>query len=117
MTMNCPVHGAQVGYRYDGVLVCAVPSRDGGMCHRRLVPALRVSDRDREILTVEVAEEIAALRPVIAQANRMGVDWRPTFEKAAARHEAAAARGGHRGRVEAGWAVAHRLLLDEAAGQ
>jgi hypothetical protein len=36
----CPTHGPQVGYRYggDGPLVCAVPSRDGGLCHRPLMP-------------------------------------------------------------------------------
>lgn len=40
---------------------------------------LRISDRDRKILREQVSDKIEALLPI----TRMGIEWRPTFEKAA----------------------------------
>lgn len=39
LVAHCPTHGEQEGYHYGGPrgpLICAVPSADGGMCHRPL---------------------------------------------------------------------------------
>jgi hypothetical protein len=77
-----------------------------------------VSARDREILLAEVAPQMDELRPVIATAEAMGADWRPSFLAEAARWRAVA-----NGRPEmsdarreaVGYSLAHQLLVEEAS--
>lgn len=74
-----------------------------------------LSTRDREIIRTEIQDKIDILRPL----TEMGIDWRPSFEKAVQewQRKANGTQSVSPERSEyQGWALAHQFLLDDTAG-